>query len=89
MLEGIRPYITRLLALYEGEKQRADNLAAVLSEKEKELDSCHKQITDLHRKIDNLKLTGAFVSEGRNPEAKERIEKLIREIDKCIKLLER
>lgn len=81
--------MTGLLALYEGERQRADSLAATLSQTEKELESCRKQITDLNRKIDNIKLTGAFVPETGNPVAKERIEKLIREIDKCIRLLER
>ncbi|MCQ2181723.1 MAG: hypothetical protein MJY50_06675 [Bacteroidales bacterium] len=89
MLEGLRQNVTGLLALYEGERQRADSLAATLSQTEKELESCRKQITDLNRKIDNIKLTGAFVPETGNPVAKERIEKLIREIDKCIRLLER
>ena len=40
--------------------------------------------------MDNLKLTEAFTSpSGGNAVAKERIDKLIREIDKCIALLER
>ena len=89
MLEALRQNITRLIALYEGERQRAGELESKLSEREKEIEAYRKQITDLNRKIDNMKLAGAFVPEGCNAAAKERIEKLIREIDKCIKLLEK
>ena len=89
MLEGVRHNFTRLIALYESERQRADDLASRLSDREKEVETYRKQITDLNRKIDNMKLAGAFVPEGGNAAARERIEKLIREIDKCIKLLEK
>lgn len=89
MLEGVRQKITQLISLYEGEKQRADELAARLSAREEEVEAYRKQITELNRKIDNLKLSGAFTSGAGNAAAKERIEKLIREIDKCIGLLEK
>ena len=89
LLEALRQNITRLIALYEGEKQRAGELSAKLSAAEEQNEAYRKQITDLNRKIDNMKLAGAFVPEGGNAAAKERIEKLIREIDKCIKLLEK
>lgn len=89
MLEGIKQNVTKLIALYEGEKQRADALEAELSASRSEAGAYRKQITDLNRKIDNIKLSGAFSSEGGNPVAKERLEKLINEIDKCIRLLEK
>lgn len=89
MLEGIRQNITRLIALYEGEKERADALEANLSASHREIETYRKQITELNRKIDNIKLSGAFVSEGGNSAAKERLDKLIREIDRCIRLLEK
>ena len=89
MLESIRQNITKLIALYEGEKQRADDLSARLSASEEQNETYRKQITDLNRKIDNLKLTEALAAGGGNPAARERIEKLIREIDRCINLLEK
>ena len=89
MLEGVRHNFTRLIALYESERQRADDLASRLSDREKEVETYRKQITDLNRKIDNLKLTEALAAGGGNPAARERIEKLIREIDRCINLLEK
>lgn len=89
MLEGIRDNIGKLIALYEAQKQRSDELEKALNEKQQALDTCRKQITELNRQIDNLKLTGAFMSIGSTSAAKERINKLIGEIDKCINLLQK
>lgn len=89
MLEGIRDNIGRLIALYEAQKQRSDELEKALNEKQQALDTCKKQITELNRQIDNLKLTGAFMGTGSSSVAKERINKLIGEIDKCINLLQK
>ena len=48
-----------------------------------------KQITELERTIDNLKLADAFKSgNADNTEARKKIDKLIKEIDKCITLME-
>ena len=42
----------------------------------------------MNRQIDNQRLTSAFAAEGGNAEAKQRLTKLIAEIDKCISLLD-
>lgn len=89
MLEDIRSNIEKLISLYETEKQRADALAARLALSEEKSKSYQEQITDLNQQIDTLKLAGAFTSGSDNRVAKERLDKLIREIDKCIKLLEK
>lgn len=89
MLEEIKDNFTRLVALYENEKQRADKLADLLAQSEAEAKSYQAQITDLNGQIDNLKLTFAFSGGGDTRMAKERIDALIHEIDKCIKLLEK
>jgi len=88
MLEDVRTYVTRLIALYEGEKKRADDVQALLNESRVEVEACKKQIAELNRQIDNQRLTSAFAAEGGNPEAKQRLTRLIAEIDKCIALLE-
>lgn len=88
MLEEIKSNIVRLISLYEGEKQRADLLAEKLAQSEDAVKSCKVQITELNQQIDNLKLSSAFTGSGDNSVAKERVDKLIREIDRCIKLLE-
>lgn len=88
MLEDIKSNIAKLIALYEAEKQRSDVLSEQLAKSE-ELNLKYKeQIAELNRQIDATKLMGAFTGSGDNSLAKERINKLIREIDRCIKLLE-
>ena len=89
MLQDIKADIEKLIALYEGQKQRADELALRLAEREGENLRYKEQITDLNRQIDNLKLQSAFSADGSNRAAKERLRKLISEIDKCINLLEK
>ena len=88
MLEEVRKDIARLVALYEGEKRRADDLSAALQGSREELETCRKQIAELNRQIDNQRLTSAFLAGGSNSAAKDRLTRLIGEIDKCIALLE-
>lgn len=88
MLEDIKTHIAELISLYESERQRADSLSATLVRNEEMLKSCKEQITDLNKQIDNLKLQIAF-SGCDNVLAKERLNRMIHEIDKCIKLLEK
>ena len=89
MLEDIKTNVERLISLYEKEKQRADALAGQLAQSEEAVRSYQAQITELNGQIDNLKLSFAFSGAGDSVLAKERIDKLVREIDKCIKLLEK
>ena len=88
MLEDVRSNINRLIALYEGERKRADDALALLDKSKSDIEACKKQIAELNRQIDNQRLTSAFTSEGGNADAKLRLTKLIAEIDKCISLLE-
>lgn len=87
MLEDIRSNFERLIALYENERQRADRLQAELQIRDAEMESCRKHIADLERQVDNLKLKWAFLG-GNDSEAKERIDRMIAAIDKCISLME-
>lgn len=89
MLEDIRKNIQKLISLYERERQRSDELAQRLEQSEASNAAYRQQITELNSQIDNLRLAGAFMSGGDTSESKARLDKLIREIDKCIKLLEK
>lgn len=89
MLEGIQKNIVRLTALYEAEKQRADRLEAQLSESLESNAKSNGQILELKRQIESLKLRGALVGAGKNTaETRESIDRLVAEIDRCIRLLE-
>lgn len=89
MLERLRDGIQKLISLYETEKNRANALELELQENKVAVQTLKEQIAELNRQIDNQKLASAFsgtADTGR--EAKDRLTKLIKEIDRCIALLE-
>ena len=88
MLEGIKTNIEKLIALYEAEKSERERLQAELQQSKADNDSCRKRIEDLEQQVNNLHLSEAFGVAGDGSAAKEKIERLIKEIDKCIALLE-
>ena len=90
MLEELKANFESLVSLYEKEKGKNETLSTRLSESEAACESYKKQISELERKVESLNLTEAFMSPGdSSAAAKEKIEKLIKEIDKCISLLEK
>lgn len=90
MLESIRLNIEKLVALYEGQKAECDKLSAELFQSKETIEALKDKIAGLERQVDNLKLTQAFSSaEGGNPAAKEKIDKMLKALDKCIAQLER
>lgn len=89
MLETIKQKITQLIAAYEAEKAEREKLQNLLDQANVQNESYRKQITELNRTIDNLKLAEAFKSgPDSSPEAKKKIDGLLKEIDKCIALME-
>ena len=89
MLEKVKQSIQNLVALYEAEKAEVERLKAALAESNAAKESYRKRITELEEQIDNLKLTAAFTSGGSGDSgAREKIERMIREIDKCISIME-
>ena len=88
MLEDIKSNIAKLVALYEAEHQKATVLEERLRQCEEKSLEYKKQITDLNQQIANLELMHAFQASGDPVTSRDRIGKLIKEIDRCIKLLE-
>ena len=89
MLDAVKQKIKQLIAAYEAEKMERTRLQAELTQAKSENDAYRKQITELERQIDNLKLTEAFkASSGNSPEARKKIDSLLKEIDRCISLME-
>ena len=75
------------MAAYESEKAECERLRAALEQSTSQNAAYRQQIIELERQIDNQKLAGAFLS-GNNADSKKKIDKLIKEIDKCITLIE-
>jgi predicted nuclease with TOPRIM domain len=89
MLDTVKQKIQQLIAAYEAEKMERTRLQSALDQANAENEACRKQITELERQIDNLKLAEAFKASGAgSPEAKKKISSLMKEIDRCISLLE-
>ena len=90
MFGELRQKIETLMAAYEAVKFENAALKAELRTVKDENEACRRQNTELEKEIDNLKLRQAFMGAADGNElAKQRIEKMIREIDKCIALMEK
>ena len=87
MLDAIKQKITQLIAAYESEKAECTRLRTELEKSSTLNETYRKQIIELERQIDNQRLAEAFLN-GDNTESKKKIDKLIKEIDKCISLME-
>ena len=89
MREKLQKRIQQLISAYETERAERQRLQTELDKAVTQNEDYRKQITELERTIDNLKLADAFkAGNADNAEAKKKIDKLIKEIDKCITLME-
>ena len=89
MIDKLRQRIQELISVYETEKQERKRLESELDKATIQNKAYKEQITELERTIDNLKLADAFKSgNADNTEARKKIDRLIKEIDKCITLME-
>lgn len=89
MIEKLRQRIQQLISAYETERQERKRLEIELEKSLTQNKACKEQITELERTIDNLELADAFKSGNTdNTEARKKIDRLIKEIDKCITLME-
>ena len=89
MLDKVKENIQKLIAAYEKERTQRIRLESELEKSESQNQEYRKQITELERTIDNLRLADAFkAGNADNTEARKKIDRLMKEIDKCITLME-
>ena len=89
MLDKVKERIQKLIAAYETERAARVRLESELEKSESQNKEYRKQITELERTIDNLRLADAFkAGNADNTEARKKIDRLMKEIDKCITLME-
>ena len=88
MLEEVRQHFERLIARYEAEKAENQRLRQELQACKETGEAYRRQTLELEATVETLKLTEAFTGAGDPAAAKEKLEQLIREIDKCISWLE-
>ena len=88
MLDTVKQKITQLIAAYETEKTEREKFQWELEQARQQNETYRKQIYELERQIDNQKLAKAFMAEGDTTDSKKKIDRLMKEIDKCIGLIE-
>lgn len=88
MLGYVRKDIERLISAYEKADSDRIRISAELRECKALNETYRQQIVELERQIDNLKLRSAFTASSGDEDAKAKIDKMIKEIDKCISLME-
>ena len=88
LLRSLQEKIAQLKGLYESEKSKNQVLEAELERQKRELMYDHKKLLELQAKHDNLVTIGLLsVTEEERKKAKQRLTKMVREIDKCLALL--
>lgn len=88
LLVSFESRFRELLAACERQKKRIQELEEALKMKNAELGKAFEDIKELNARCDNM-LTAHVLSvrEGEVRNAKSRVSKLVREVDKCIALL--
>ncbi len=82
--------INRLIDRHVGLKQEVFRLNEEKERIVSELNESTTSYRELEKKFENLKLSGDILTKSGEPgEAKKRINQIVREIDKCIALLNR
>ncbi len=86
----LRDKIEQVISLYEKEKQDNNRLKTENLELLGKSEKLDQQYTELENKYNNLKLAKTIASTGEDShDAKLKINRIVREIDKCIAMLNR
>jgi len=89
-LKNLNNKLDELIHRFINLKEENRNLRTLNDKLEKMLHEREAELKELEHKYETLKITGALLGEGEaGQEAKRKINELVREIDKCIALLDR
>ena len=81
MLDTIKQPVVKLIAAYEKEKAERARLHKELEDAKQQNETYKKQIIELERQLDNLKLSEAFKgTAGNGAEARKKVNALLKEI---------
>jgi chromosome segregation ATPase len=90
-ISSLRQRIKTLISLYEEQKTRAADCQQKNADLQVKVDQLENKLGDLEKKYDNLKIAKVLSSlPGEDVhETKIQVNRIVREIDKCIALLNR
>ena len=88
IIEKLKGHIEQIISKYELSLSENISLKENLSIYKADLESKEKRIRELEHKLELLQLGEAFISSSDNvKDAKKKIARIVREIDKCISML--
>jgi uncharacterized protein involved in exopolysaccharide biosynthesis len=88
LLSTFEARLRHLIFMHDELKRESAELKQLLSTKENEIQRLQNELTQLNRDYTNLKsATAISLNGGDVNETKQRLSKLVREVDKCIALL--
>ena len=88
MLDNVRQQFLSLVSAYETERAERCRLEQENKELAQKCETYREQILELKTKNDKLGLTAAFVgSSADTSESRKKIEMIVKEIDKCLALM--
>ena len=90
IISGLRSKIAKLISMHEGEKDESRKLLQANNDLNRQLQEDKTQIDEFKNKYNTLKMAKTVeAGSGDTVEAKNKINKIVREIDNCIALLNR
>ncbi len=90
VLDNLKGQITELISLYQKSKQEKESLIHEKLELMEKIEILKGEREELNHQYNTLKLAKTFAANsGDSQEAKVKINRIVREIDKCIALLNR
>lgn len=89
IIQKLNQNFERLIEMYESIRTRHDILALELEAAKSELNQKSEQVLQLDEKVKQLLITQAMTADSpTNEEAKAQLSRIIREIDRCLTLIE-
>lgn len=89
LINELKDNVDLLISLYEKEQSEAKELVARVQSLEDEVDKKTSRIKALTEKLNNLEVAKVIsIQDTTTAEAKAELEKMIRQVEQCIKLLE-
>ena len=88
IIVSLRNNLKKIINLYEEEKEKNNELSAEINALNTTIEKLTTENKELEQKYENNKIAKAFIgAAGDNHDAKIKVNRIVREIDKCIALL--
>lgn len=89
LVNGFETRLRKLISEYKSLQEQNETLLLELNRKQNDLMQAHQEILELRKDYDHLRTArNLSVTDEDRLASKERINKMVREIDKCIALLD-